>query len=194
MVRSPDLASNGANARPGGIVPDRVKRILVIGVGRPSCGDGSVGLHVAQAVRARWPEAVRIFEHGGEGATLLHLWAPGDGVFLFSATRSGAAPGTLHRFEGVVERIPRGFFYSFGHPFGIAEAIETARRIGRLPARLIVYGLEGASFREGESLSEPARRALQELTSRALAEVRSLGERALAEHLSTKVFDGSLAK
>ncbi len=194
MVRPFQASFQGVTARQGAVVPDRVKRILVIGVGHPLCGDGSVGLRVAQAVRARWPEAVRVFEHGGEGATLLHMWAPEDGVFLFSASESGAAPGTLSRFEAAVEDVPRHFLHSFGHPFGIAEAIEAARRTGRLPARLIVYGLEGASFGEGEQLSEPARRGLQELTSRALAEVRSLAERALAERLSVRIQNGTFAK
>ncbi|HNT87946.1 MAG TPA: hypothetical protein PKL84_08775, partial [Candidatus Hydrogenedentes bacterium] len=116
------------------------------------------------------------------------------GVFLFGASRSGAPAGTLHRFEATVEEVPRRFFRSFGHPFGIAEAIEAARRIGRLPARMVVYSLEGASFNEGDDLSTPARRALQELTSRALAEIRSLAERALFEHLSTKARNGAPAK
>lgn len=159
---------------------DAVRRILVVGVGRPGRGDESAGLLVAQAVRARWPEAVRVFEHSGEGASLLQIWSPWDGVFLFAPVASGRAPGTLYRFEATHEPVPRHFFHAMDHVFGVAEAIEAARDIGRLPGRLVVYGIEGRDFGDGDQLSPPVRHALRDLMERAFAEIRSLGERALA--------------
>lgn len=162
---------------------DAVKRIIAIGVGDVSRGDEGVGPMVVRAVRACWPEAVRVFEHGGEGASLMRLWTPGDGVFLFGAVSSGRRPGTLYRFEATQEPLPRRFFRPITHPFGVAEAVEAARAIKRLPKRMVVYGVEGEQFGDDEEMSDLVRRALKELTSRALAEIRSLAERALALHL-----------
>ena len=46
------------------------------------------------------------------------------------------------------------------HAFGLAETIELARALDRLPARLLVYGIEGACFEAGDELSPPVRAAV----------------------------------
>lgn len=174
---------NGTGICPATAETDAVKRIIAIGVGDVDRADEGVGPLVVRTIRACWPEAVRVFEHGGEGASLMQLWAPGDGVFLFGTVASGRRPGTLYRFEATQEPLPRRFFRPFSHAFGVAEAVEAARSIKRLPKRMVVYGVEGEHFGDDDDMSELVRRALKELTSRALAEIRSLAERALALHL-----------
>ena len=178
------VAHNGH--MPPGFVPetDAVKRILAIGLGGMNRSDEGAGIRVVRAIHAQWPEAVRVFEHGGEGASLMNLWAPGDGVFVFAAVSSGGKPGTLYRFEATIEPLPRRFFRPLEHAFGLAEAVQAAKSIGRLPTRLVVYGVEGERFAEGDELSDAVCRAVQDLTYRALAEVRSLAERALALYLA----------
>ena len=39
------------------------------------------------------------------------------------------------------------------HGFGVADAIELARSLGRLPERLDVYAIEGADFGHGDELT-----------------------------------------
>ena len=41
--------------------------------------------------------------------------------------------------------------------FGVADAVELARALGRLPARLDVYAVEGAEFEVGAEISAPRR-------------------------------------
>ena len=51
------------------------------------------------------------------------------------------------------------------HAFGVADAVELARALGRLPGRLDVYAIEGASFAAGDRLSPAVERAVAELAA-----------------------------
>jgi hydrogenase maturation protease len=50
---------------------------------------------------------------------------------------------------------------SSSHHFGVADAIEPARSLDRLPQRLVVYAIEGEDFGAGRELSEPVARAVE---------------------------------
>jgi hydrogenase maturation protease len=51
------------------------------------------------------------------------------------------------------------------HALGVAEAIELARALGRLPARLEVYAIEGARFTAGAGLSPAVEQAVGKLAA-----------------------------
>ena len=53
---------------------------------------------------------------------------------MIDGVSSGAAPGTLHRFEVADEPLPAELFSSSTHALGVAEAVELARELDRLPA------------------------------------------------------------
>ena len=80
------------------------------------------------------------------------------------AVVSGAPPGTVHRFDAVSERAAcaRPPCRST-HALGLADAVELARALGRLPRRLVVFGIEGAAFplggRPTAEVRDGARRA-----------------------------------
>ena len=48
---------------------------------------------------------------------------------------------------------------------GVAEASELARALGRLPARTIVYGIEGSRFDTGSPLSPEVEAATQSVAA-----------------------------
>lgn len=153
-----------------GITP----RILVIGVGSQERGDDGVGLLVARAMGAKNLPNTTILEESGEGAALLEAWAGADAVILIDAVSSGAAPGTLHRFDARSERIPAIFSRFSSHAFGVAEAVELARTMNELPPRIVVFGIEGKAFEMGIGLSPEVVTAAR-IAVRAVAhEVRSL--------------------
>jgi hydrogenase maturation protease len=77
------------------------------------------------------------------------------------AVESGAAPGTLHRFDAGAGPIPAGVFRSSTHAFGVGDAVELARVLGRLPGRVVVYGVEGGEFAAGEGLTAPVEAAVE---------------------------------
>jgi hydrogenase maturation protease len=117
---------------------------LVIGVGNPWRRDDGAGPAVAAKV-------------GGASADdplrLLDLWAGAAYVIVVDASSSGASPGTVRRFDAAAAPLPAAVLRACTHLFGVPDAIELARALGRLPERLEVYTIEGAEFGHGAELS-----------------------------------------
>jgi hydrogenase maturation protease len=147
--------------------------LLVIGVGNALRGDDAVGLVVLERLREARP-TVPMREESGEGAALMEAWAASQHVIIIDATASGAAPGTIHRLDAQEQPIPAEFFHYSTHDFGVAEAVEMARVLGRLPARLIIYGIEGSSFDFGAELTPAVAQAVPEVVQRVHQELARL--------------------
>ncbi len=58
---------------------------------------------------------------------------------------------------------------------GLAEAVELARALGRLPARLVVYGIEAASFETGAEPSAAVRAAAESVADAATKDLAPAG-------------------
>jgi hydrogenase maturation protease len=148
---------------------------LLIGVGNEYRSDDAAGLLVARAVRAaRSDYAVR--EESGEGAALMEAWQGADRVILCDAVSSGAAPGTIHQLEAHAAPIPSDFFHYSTHAFSVAEAVELARVLGRLPRRLRIYGIEGVDWAAGQDLSPAVEAAIPAVVGRILADLAAENE------------------
>lgn len=144
---------------------------LLIGIGNPWRGDDAAGVAVIRKLRERGAPGAMLAEHSGEGASLMELWAGAETVILVDAVRSGAEPGAIHRFEIPPDSIPARVFAASTHAFGPAQAIELARLLGRLPRRLIVYGIEGESFEAGTAPSPRVAMAVEGLAERLAREL-----------------------
>lgn len=134
--------------------------VLVIGMGNEYARDDAVGLLVARALEAQVRPGVKVLEQSGEGAALLEAWKGSGLVIVIDAARSGAAPGTLHRFDAGRDPLPARSFRGSTHAFGLYEAVEVARSLSQLPRRLIVYAIEGCDFSAGIGLSPDLKRAI----------------------------------
>lgn len=145
--------------------------ILLIGVGNAYRHDDAVGLIIAWWLKEKSVDHVRVREEIGEGTSLMESWKDADEVILIDAVQSGAPPGTLHRLDAHAQQIPTDFFHYSTHAFSVAEAIELARALKRLPPRLIVYGIEGKNFEAGEGLSPEVKNALPEMVKQILLEI-----------------------
>jgi hydrogenase maturation protease len=143
----------------------------VIGVGNAYRADDAAGLAVARALHGTLPDRVDVLEREGEPTSLMDAWESGDSVWLVDAVSSGAVPGTIHRVDAGVKPLPAGFARSSTHHFGLPEAIELARALDRLPERLVVYGIEGASFDTGEALSPEVEEAVDRVAEAIRKEV-----------------------
>ncbi len=127
--------------------------LALIGVGNRFRSDDAAGLEVASRLRATNPPGCRILEEEGEPTSLIESFELVKEALVIDAVFSGAEPGTLHRFDATAEPLPAELFKSSTHALGVADAIELARELERLPPRLAVYGIEGANFEVGEGLS-----------------------------------------
>ena len=141
---------------------------LIIGLGNPDRGDDGAGRAVAAKLRARVPRGMRVIECAGEATDLLARLGEADEAILVDAALSGAAPGTVGRFEAHQAPLPAARFGMSTHGFGLAEAIELARALGQLPRRCVVYAIEGRSFGIGDPLSPEVEAAVENVVARVL--------------------------
>ena len=144
---------------------------VIIGVGNRFRGDDGAGRIVAQRLKARLPLGEKVYESSGEALSLMELWGSSPRVILADAAEAGDEPGTVSRMDASLEALPSAFFHMSTHAFSVAEAIEMARSLGQLPATVIVYGIQGASFEHGEGLSPEAERGASEAVKIILEEI-----------------------
>jgi hydrogenase maturation protease len=146
--------------------------LALIGVGNRFRGDDGAGLEVASRLRATHPPGCRILEEEGEPGSLIEDWALVQEALVVDAVSTGAEPGTLHRFDATAEPLPVELFRSSTHALGIADAVELARELDRLPPRLAVYGIEGENFETGEGLSPAVDATVDKLVAELCDELR----------------------
>lgn len=147
---------------------------VVIGVGNAMRGDDGVGLLVAAALEERVPPGVSVVPCEQEPSRLIDAWAGAKTAIVVDAAASGAAPGTVNRFDASETAIPAGVFRSSTHAFGVGDAIELARALGRLPDRVLVYGVEGGAFAPGEPLTPPVEAAVEQVAAAVLSDLEHL--------------------
>jgi hydrogenase maturation protease len=152
--------------------------ILVIGIGNPVRGDDAAGLVVARRIRqAASPGEVTVTELAGDQLALLDAWTGAREVYLIDAVCSGGTPGTVYRFDAA-EPLTARFWHCGTHTFSLADVIELGRALGRLPGRLIGYGIEGGTFDPGAPLSAEVDAAVRTVTTLLLRELRESSSRA----------------
>jgi hydrogenase maturation protease len=126
---------------------------------------------------ARWladklPADVRIIEHDGEPASLLASLEGVEAAYLIDASVSGMPSGHVRRLDVTSSPLPGGSFSASTHGLGLAEAVELARVLGDLPARCIVYAIEGSSFEPGAAPSSAVAVAMIDVGGRVRDEIR----------------------
>lgn len=146
--------------------------ILVIGIGTPDHGDDAAGLLVAERIRAvTSPRTVTVRELVGDQLGLLDLWTGAREVYLIDAVCSGRPPGSVYRFDGG-QRLTAEFTNPSTHAFSLADVIELARAMDRMPPRLVGYGIEGVRWELGALVSPQVMDAVDKVTKRLCAELQ----------------------
>ncbi len=146
-------------------------KTLVIGVGNRYRGDDALGCLVAAGLAKAAPGSLDIIEHDGEPASLMDHWADRRKVILIDAVSSGAKAGMIHHFDLRSQSLPASFRAFSTHAFGIADAVELARALGKLPPSLHFYGVEGESFSAAAGLTAAASAAAAELQKAILNQI-----------------------
>jgi hydrogenase maturation protease len=164
--------------------------IVVIGVGNVFRSDDGLGIYAVRELRLRMqtaehrlPQPIAFIEESGEATSLMRAWEGYRHVFIIDAVRSSKASGSVHVIDALSEAVPSHFFASSSHHLGIAEAIEMARKLNRLPKTLKLYGIEGETMEAGVGLSEPVVRSMADLLHLLEDDIRSTVASNVLEHL-----------
>jgi len=142
----------------------RTLRVVVVGMGSEYRRDDGAGPAVAELV-TRGTGGITNLGPIADPLDLLGLWDDADLAIVIDAVRTGAAPGTVRSIElgaGPPAR-PEDPTPSAGpstHGIGLAGVLRLARAVGRAPRRVVVVGIEGGDFGQGEGLTPEVARAL----------------------------------
>jgi hydrogenase maturation protease len=150
-------------------------KIMVVGVGNEERGDDAAGLMVARGLREKGLSGVGIHELPGDATSLLEIWNDAEAVYLVDAAYSGAAPGTLHRFEAAGMHTDTNIVRFSTHTADLTSVVELGRVLGQLPRRIIVFGIEGTTFAVGEGVSLDARRGIEKAIAAIMEEIQKSG-------------------
>jgi hydrogenase maturation protease len=153
--------------------PGTPARAVVIGVGNPFRRDDGVGPAVLDALRASGtvPETVRLVDSDGEPTRTLLAWDGADTAVVIDAVRTGAVPGTVHRFDP--DELPETGRSGGSHALGPGEAVLLGRATGRIPARLVLIGVEVEDTAMGVGLTDRVASALGPVIDLVLHELGS---------------------
>lgn len=135
--------------------------VCVVGIGNRWAGDDGVGLEAVRRLEAAWAPAgagrdgeVAFLTLPHAGVELIEVMGRCDLLILVDAVSSGATPGTVHSEVWRPDRLAaRGTERASSHGLGVREALGLAAALGKLPPRVILWGIEVASTAPGEGLS-----------------------------------------
>ncbi|HXF92489.1 MAG TPA: hydrogenase maturation protease [Nitrospiraceae bacterium] len=148
-------------------------RIRIIGLGNAFGGDDAVGLLAARRLGGLVAGRAEVVEAEMAGLELLELMQGVDAVILIDAARTGQPAGTIHRFDASTTPLAAPVFTHSTHALNAVDALELARVLGRLPGRVLVYGIEVEEVGAGRPLSPAVGVALEQVVRQVLAEVEA---------------------
>jgi hydrogenase maturation protease len=114
---------------------------------------------------------VCILERSGDALALIEEWNGFPSVIIIDAVAPITEPGQIYRRDLTDSPLPIGFAPRSSHAFGVAETVELARSLGRLPAHIVAYLVEGEQFSTGAPLSPVVAKAVETVATRIVAEL-----------------------
>ncbi len=146
----------------------------LIAVGNTFYGDDGVGAAVLDYVSTSglWPGAELVDLQTDALALIDHLDMDGWNVVV-DAANMGLEPGTVVAFGPDEVRLKIKTDHLSMHGFGLAEAFDLARRLGKLPSRVLVVGVEPARVEINTGLSAQVAAAVPRVVAAINAEVSS---------------------
>jgi len=145
-------------------------------VGNSFYGDDGVGTAVLEQIRQEdlFPEAELVDVHTDALALLDHL-SRGELNVVVDAAEMGLEPGTAVAFRPSEVRLKIKSDHLSMHGFGLAEAFDLAAQLDRMPANVLIVGVEPQRVTINQGLSEAVREAVPRVISLIQAEVSSDG-------------------
>jgi hydrogenase maturation protease len=147
--------------------------VLVIGVGNMERGDDGAGLLVAQALREKPARSLKVEESSGEISSIVDLLESSNDVIIVDAMRSGKPAGSTIWIDPLSGSTAVETTISSTHGFGVAQAIDLLKTLGKLPRRVRLLGIEGQYFALGAPVSPQVQRAVKTAVGMILRSVKA---------------------
>jgi hydrogenase maturation protease len=150
--------------------------LLILGLGNVLLEDDGVGSAAVTALLDRYvpPDDVRVLDGGTLGLSLLPYVDAADAVILVDAVKADEAPGACVRLDGD-DVAPAVATRLSPHQIGVADLLDGARWLDRLPPRVMLLGLVPESMELAVGLSPRVHAALPDLVKQIVAAAEELG-------------------
>ena len=152
-------------------------RVVVLGVGNILMSDEGVGVHAVTALAEQYdgPDEVEIVDGGTSGMDCLDRIADADLLLIADCMRSkDKAPGTITRLAD--DQINAWFNTKISpHQVGLSDVLAACSFHGMSPKRVVLLGVQPASFETAMELTPAVAAVLPDLVARLAAEVAAMG-------------------
>ncbi len=124
--------------------------------------------------RFRLPEGVEVLDGGTSGLELLSYFSGRENVIIVDAVKNGLPPGTVVRIEG--EDVPARFMTQISpHQLGLSDVLAAATITGKLPDRMVLFGIEPKRVELGLDISEEVEGNFEKLIDTVRKELERIG-------------------
>jgi hydrogenase maturation protease len=135
--------------------------------------DEGVGIRVLAALEASGalPDAVELIDLGTGGLRLLHETADREKLVFIDCAFMGEAPGTVRRFTPDEVRSVKAGMRGSVHEGDLLSNLALARRMGRCPDDVVIFGIEPASVDPGLELTDALASRVEDYARRVREEI-----------------------
>ncbi|MFZ3060255.1 MAG: hydrogenase maturation protease [Candidatus Methanoperedens sp.] len=140
------------------------KKIAIIGVGNLLMGDDGIGIHALEALRHEaLPSDVAVFSAETRAFDALEYMDGCDKAVIVDAYRKGGAPGNIYRFAfDPAGKIDESMNLSM-HDINFIDALRAGRDVYKLPAEIVIIGIEPEILECKLGLSSKLNNAIPEI-------------------------------
>ncbi|HMK47366.1 MAG TPA: hydrogenase maturation protease [Methanocella sp.] len=120
-----------------------MKKIKVLGIGNILVGDDGFGPRVLEELgKKQIPPNVELIDAGVGGMAILSWIEDADKIIIVDSVQTGNEPvGTVYRFTDK-EMPPSDMFMLSLHDLNLIDTINIGRVVQKMPAEIIIYGVE----------------------------------------------------
>ncbi|MBC8214503.1 MAG: hydrogenase maturation protease [Candidatus Marinimicrobia bacterium] len=124
-------------------------------VGNPLYGDDGVGKAVLDTLKAL-PEYknATFFDAGTDALSLIDHFSKDGQNIIVDAAKMGKSPGSVVAISPKDAKLIIQWDHLSIHGFGLAETFQMAEKIGSLPKKVIIIGIEPEEIKIDKGLSE----------------------------------------
>jgi hydrogenase maturation protease len=140
-------------------------KIVIIGVGNLLMGDDGIGIHAAEALlHENLPSNVAVFSAETRAFDVLEYMDDSDKAVIVDAYKKGGAPGSIYRFtfDPASDILDESMNLSM-HDINFIDVLRAGKGIYKLPAEIVIIGVEPDVLECRLGLSDKLNDALPEI-------------------------------
>jgi len=148
------------------------KKLTILGLGNILLKDEGVGVRVVwELEKKNLPGNIELVDAGTSGLDILSFIENVDKLIIIDAVKTAKTPGTLYRLDfKSLSELSHSQKLSL-HQLGILETLQIAKKIGKLPEKIIIIGIEPKEIDWGLELSPEIEKKIPDLIDLVLKEI-----------------------